>query len=133
MFSALSSSPLLFIHPSIQSRRQSLRSLDTVPRYTTTTSIHLHSQQLLSHHIPSSPWLSVLGLQSSLSSLAVVHSSAFLEQWDGSTVEKVRMSMAQTMAGGLPTIKATICEKLDKRTTRACSMSQDIMTELRVR
>jgi hypothetical protein len=75
----------------------------------------------------------VLELPLSSSSLAVVHLSVVSEQWAGSTVEKTRMSGVQTMAGGLPTIKATTCEKSDKRTPRACSMSQDIMTELRVR
>jgi hypothetical protein len=37
------------------------------------------------------------------------------------------------MAGGRATIKATTCERSDKRTTRACFMSQDITTEHQVR
>jgi hypothetical protein len=75
----------------------------------------------------------VLELPSSSLSLAVAHLSAVLEQWAGSIVEKTRMSGVQTMAGDLPTIKATTCEKSDKRMPRACSMSQDITTEPRVR
>jgi hypothetical protein len=102
---------LFAIHLVKQSKHQSLRSLNNDLRYTTKPSIHLHSQQLSSHPILFSPWLSVLGLQSSSSSLAVVRSSAFLEQWDGSIVEKIRTSMAQTTAGDLPMIKATICER----------------------